>query len=51
MRLILRNPGSQEWWLDTPDPALVGPWLKAIFDSFGEFRDPIHPIEFTLEIR
>jgi hypothetical protein len=41
---------DQYWQLDTPDPALVGPWMKAIFDSFPIDKSPRIPIEFRIRI-
>jgi len=33
MRVQLFDINQQEYRLDTPDPALVGPWMKVLFDD------------------
>ena len=53
IRVILRGPGDQTHQIDTPDPALIGAWLKAIFDKFAtgyKGRPGPLPSQFTLEV-
>lgn len=57
MHVELRGPGDQRHQIDTPDPALVGQWLKAIFDDLGAIRTHYPktgwqvPAEFMLRIQ
>ena len=48
----LRAANGEGYRLDTPDPGLIGPWLKAIADSWNlrAGKVPSWPIEFTLRI-
>jgi hypothetical protein len=52
MRVELRGPGDQYRILDTPDPALIGPWLHAIVDSFQLQADRPYPfpVEFWVRV-
>ena len=53
MRIVLKSPDGSERRIDTPDPMLVGLWLKSIFDEFGKngpYRSGPIPTEFTLEV-
>jgi hypothetical protein len=53
MRVKLTSPDDTERVIDTPDPMLVGLWLKAIFDEFGK-SGPHYvgriPTQFILEV-
>ena len=50
MRVVLTSSDGSEWRIDTPDPHLVGDWLKSIFDSFDAPRAPYYiPVEFGLK--
>ena len=50
MRVILTSYGSEQaWQLDTPDPSLVGTWLKSIFDDY-QGTPYYYPVEFTLKV-
>lgn len=42
-------PGGRTYRLDTPDPELIGTWLKALFDSWNGPR-PAIPTRFVVEI-
>lgn len=46
----LRGPGDQSYHLDTPDPALIGIWLKTIFDLTQRPRPGTAPIPITFTI-
>lgn len=52
MRVVLFGPGDQRWQLDTPDPSIIGLWLKGIVDSFatGLKPHPAYPLDFRITI-
>ena len=52
IRIVLKGPGGDVVAkLDTPDPALLGIWLKAIFDQeFHGLRAGPIPLTYTLEV-
>jgi hypothetical protein len=51
MRVILKSSQGPEWRIDTPDPHVVGDWLKSIFDSFDAPQAPYYmPVEFQLSV-
>jgi hypothetical protein len=53
MRVILKLDDGSERRIDTPDPALVGLWLKAIFDEMAtgyRGRSGPVPTTFVLEV-
>jgi hypothetical protein len=53
MTVILKSYDGREWRLDTPDSALIGLWLKVIFDEQAGHpeRHGGPPVGFSLEIR
>jgi len=34
MKVVLAGPDDKTWIIDTPQPEIVGIWLKAIFDTY-----------------
>jgi hypothetical protein len=51
MRAVLIAPNGVEWRIDTPDPELIGVWLKSIFSTLSPpSRGLPAPIEFRLEM-
>lgn len=53
MRVILRSYDAK-WQIDTPDPTLIGPWLKSLFDDFATQQisqsNPYPPYKMEIEI-
>lgn len=47
--VVVTGPGDKRYRLDTPDPAMIGTWLKSLFDSWQGPRPQI-PTRFTVEI-
>jgi hypothetical protein len=35
IRVVLEAPDGNVYRLDTPDPALIGQWLKELFDAMA----------------
>lgn len=49
MRVVVTGPNGDRYQLDTPDPALIGVWLKALFDEWQGPRPRI-PTTFMIEV-
>jgi hypothetical protein len=51
MQVILKEPNGDERQIDTPDPALVGLWLKSIFDNLSYGSGPRQlPLRYILTV-
>lgn len=49
IHVTVSRQGGSEYQLDTPDSAMIGTWLKSLFDSW-QGPAPSIPTRFTVEI-